>query len=414
MVLVSGASPAGAPPAAASGALPAEQVSLVLSPPVAGARVTSQPVPGPAGAEFLLVELRVPAGARPGRYEGRLTVRRQGGMPPPGPVTGQLRLAAEVLPFDLMRPSKQYAVAQVPVSAHACRPPESVDASSLRPLKELGIGALCLDAPLGGERRTALERAIHDAGLRGPVLEPAPGAAGKQKDGETGGGQDPMQAVSPWQPESPPHDGRPAVPAADIRWYALCSESAPPTAMAALKARGARVAYRVPSAAINSAGAESVPGAVDLPIFAAEGAAGARLISRSGPLGAATAGWWRWDVGAASELESRLRAGALLWKSGLSGALLEMSPDAAARAAWPLRWEGARQGILDSRFLTTLFALMRQVKDRDQSSGLPGQAEAAVAAALKPLADTPSPAAADRFRDTVIAWILRLGRVVGA
>jgi hypothetical protein len=80
--------------------------------------------------------------------------------------------------------------------------------------------------------------------------------------------------------------------------------------------------------------------------------------------------------------------------------------------AWPLRWEGVRQGLLDSRYLTTLFALSRQVKDKDRSNPLPGQVEEAVAAALKALVKQPSAAAADRFRQVMITGILRLNQVV--
>jgi len=111
-------------------------------------------------------------------------------------------------------------------------------------------------------------------------------------------------------------------------------------------------------------------------------------------------------------LENRLRCGALLWKSSLSGALLEIGPDAPARPDWPLRWEGVREGVLDSRCLTTLFALIRQVKDKDRSSLLPGKAEVAAAAALNRIVEHPSLEAADRLQALVITWILRLGRMV--
>ena len=111
-------------------------------------------------------------------------------------------------------------------------------------------------------------------------------------------------------------------------------------------------------------------------------------------------------------MENRLRCGALLWKSSLSGALVEISPDAPARPDWPLRWEGVREGVLDSRCLTTLFSLIRQVKDKDRSSPLPGKAEVAITAALNGVAEHPSPESADRVREVAISWILQLGRMV--
>lgn len=171
-----------------------------------------------------------------------------------------------------------------------------------------------------------------------------------------------------------------------------------------MRAGGERVACRVE----DPAGA----GAVDLPIFDAAGAAGERLRRGESAPPAGGAGWWQWDTGAATPLENRLRGGAWLWKSGLSGALLEIEPQAPADSGWPLRWEGVRQGIEDSRYLTTLFSLIRQVKDKDRHSPLPGQAEAAVAGALNGLAEHPSAAGADQMRSLAITWILRLGRQV--
>jgi hypothetical protein len=134
--------------------------------------------------------------------------------------------------------------------------------------------------------------------------------------------------------------------------------------------------------------------------------------ARSGSPAAATSGWWWWNAGAATALEDRLRCGVLLWKSGLSGVVLDIDPAAPPDPAWQDRWENVCQGVQDSRYLTTLFSLIRQVKDKDRSSPLPGRAEVAIAAALNSAAERPTPEAADRVRETAIDWILRLGRLV--
>ena len=89
-----------------------------------------------------------------------------------------------------------------------------------------------------------------------------------------------------------------------------------------------------------------------------------------------------------------------------------MSPAASADPAWPLRWAGVCDGIQDSRYLTTLYSLIRQVKDKDRSSPLPGKAEVSIAAALNGVSERPSAEAAGRVRETAITWILRLGRLV--
>jgi hypothetical protein len=177
---------------------------------------------------------------------------------------------------------------------------------------------------------------------------------------------------------------------------------------AVVRAAGAMIASRL------DGDSPAKPDAVDLPIYHAGSAYCAHLEERAGPLSASTLGWWRWKADQATPLENRLRCGALLWKSGLSGALLEIGPDGAADPSWPLRWEAARQGLLDSRYLTTLFALSRQVKDMDRSNPLPGKAEEGVTAALNGLTKQPTAAAAQHFREVVIDWILRLHGVVGS
>jgi hypothetical protein len=174
--------------------------------------------------------------------------------------------------------------------------------------------------------------------------------------------------------------------------------------MAALKSSGTMLACPMEEG-------EAASG-VDLPLFDADGASGARLLHRVGTAGPGAAGWWRWDAGTTAVLENRLRCGALLWKSGLSGALVEINPDAPTNPDWPLRWEGIRQGVLDSRYLTTLFSLLRQLKDKDRSSPVPAKAEVAVAAALNGVMEHPSPDAVDHFRALVVSWILQLGRMV--
>lgn len=366
---------------------------LRLSRPLSGFRLTAGLVHGSKDGDLVLVGLTASSGARPGRYDGVLTVRR-------GQTVSRRRAAIEVLPFALLRPSKQYAVSRVPVRAGECCAPEAADVAGLRRLRAIGIGALCLNAAPAD--RSALESVMQAAGLHGPVLAPAASSAGLPG----AGGPAPQVAAS--TPALPPVLTPPSHPARSgppIRWYAWFAGGLPaPETMAALKASGARVACRLDEPAAANG--------VDLPVFDASGASSARLLHSDRPPGARAAGWWRWEAGTAAALENRLRCGALLWKSGLSGALVEISPDAPASPDWPRRWEGIRQGVLDSRYLTTLFALIRQVKDKDRANPAPGKAEVAIAAALNGVVEHPSPEAADRLRSLVIAWILKLGRMV--
>jgi hypothetical protein len=346
-----------------------------LSHPIAHAHLTALPARGPHGNDLLLVRFSAPAGAQTGRYEGTLTLRH-------GTTFSRRPATIEVLPFELVRPSKQYAVSSVPVTSVSCCSTEEADAASLRRLHELGIGALCMNIPLPA--REPVEAKMRSAGLHGPVLEPFQSS---DAHGQPSEADDARSAGSP-----------------AIHWYALCTGRLPHAkTLAAMKARGTLVAYQMKE--------EETPEGVDLAIFDAAGDSGERLL-RTGLPAAGTPGWWRWDAGAATPLENRLRSGPWLWKSGLSGALIDINPQASDAPDWALRWEGVRQGILDSRYLTTLYSLIRQVKDKDRSSRLPGQAQAAVAASLKELAEHPTAEGADRMRALTIAWIQRLSRMV--
>jgi hypothetical protein len=340
---------------------------------------------GEQGKPALLVRVKPPAAAKAGRYKGTLTVRR-------GTAGAKVPLAVEVLPFALMRPSKQYCLNHVPVGHAGGRVPEEADAAQLRPLRDLGIGSLCLAGPPAD--RGSLETAMRGAQMRGPVLAPAPADGGEAA------------------PSSPLSGANAAgAPAAGpvIRWYALLPESpSAPGALAALKSGGLMVACRMEGdPAAGSSG-------VDLPIYAAASPECTRLVARKGAPTSTSLGWWSWDASAQSPLSNRVSCGAGLWKSGLSGALVEIDPERAEQPEWALRWEGVRQGILDSRYLTTFYALVRQVKDKDRANRLPAQAEEAVTAALNGVTQAPSTAAAQRFRDTVIHWTIRLQRVVGS
>ena len=331
-----------------------------------------------AGRNSWLVHVRVPAGARPGRHSGQLEISSAA-------TVTRRPVVIEVLPFELMRPSKQYAVSAVPILARHCCAPEDADISALRRLREIGIGSLCLAAAPAD--RAALESKIAAAGLRGPVLAPA--------ESWPGGLTTPGGASS----TSPP---MPTAVVSHLRWYALCGNVPSPEVAAAIRAGGALIACPV--------GGPTVAAGIDLPIFDAAEQIGGRAATPGQAIVPGILGWWRWDAGSATALDNRLRCGALLWKSGLSGALIEISPGAAADADWPTRWDGICQGIQDSRYLTTLFSLIRQVKDKDRSSPLPGRAQVAIAVALNGVAG--HPAAAGRVRETAIAWILQLGRLV--
>lgn len=124
--------------------------------------------------------------------------------------------------------------------------------------------------------------------------------------------------------------------------------------------------------------------------------------------------WWSWDAAVATPAQNRLFAGFLLWRSGFTGACVEEGEaDGADRAALALRWEALRTGVDDVRYLTTYYALLRQLRDKDRRHPLPDRAEAAVGTALARLTPDSPISAADACRRELVRWIAQLRAVVG-
>ncbi|MBI2843055.1 MAG: hypothetical protein HYX78_06605 [Armatimonadetes bacterium] len=73
--------------------------------------------------------------------------------------------------------------------------------------------------------------------------------------------------------------------------------------------------------------------------------------------------WWYWDITNSARM-NRLYAGLMLWKSGLNGAFPAL-PQAgpADSVVGTIRWEALREGVDDTRYLTTMMAALREVKD---------------------------------------------------
>ena len=120
-----------------------------------------------------------------------------------------------------------------------------------------------------------------------------------------------------------------------------------------------------------------------------------------------TRDWWYWPATDEDPLTNRIDAGALLWKANLYGAFLpdyqtafganpydETSAGAAPSKiafrplmlTYPvhggvldtLQWEACREGVTDVRYLTTMYAALRECKDAHIAKPLVGEAEAYV------------------------------------
>ena len=134
-----------------------------------------------------------------------------------------------------------------------------------------------------------------------------------------------------------------------------------------------------------------------------------------------TRDWWYWPATNADPKTNRVDTGLLLWRSNLYGAFLPdyqtafgLDPyDETSAGACPskaafrplmltypvkdgvldtLQWEACREGVNDVRYLTTMYAALRECKDAHIAKPLVGEAEGYVKTFLdKPLANLPEP-----------------------
>ena len=151
--------------------------------------------------------------------------------------------------------------------------------------------------------------------------------------------------------------------------------------------------------------------------------------------------WWYWPASAEDPQINRADTGYLLWRSNLYGAFVPdyqtpfgadpydencagASPSKAAyrplMLTYPaqggvldtLQWEACREGVTDVRYLTTLYAALRECKDAHIARPLVSQAETYVKTFLdKPLANLPGDQY-DTFRQQVANYAMLLRKSV--
>lgn len=98
--------------------------------------------------------------------------------------------------------------------------------------------------------------------------------------------------------------------------------------------------------------------------------------------------WWYWDISRNAK-DNRLYAGLLLWKSGLDGAFPPVGTAGSGDSViGTIRWEALREGIDDTRYITSMMNLLREAKDLHKGKDVTDAAEAYLNAVLaKPLAE---------------------------
>ncbi len=181
----------------------------------------------------------------------------------------------------------------------------------------------------------------------------------------------------------------------------------------------------------------------DIAVYNRDSAYPQQLLRTNGQRVSMTRDWWYWPATNEDPKTNRVDSGLLLWKSNLYGAFLPdyqtafgADPyDESAAGAGPskiafrplmltypvqggvldtLQWEACREGVTDVRYLTTMYAALRECKDAHIAKPLTTEAEGYVKTFLtKPLANLPE-GQYDTFRTRVASYALRLRAAVDA
>ena len=181
----------------------------------------------------------------------------------------------------------------------------------------------------------------------------------------------------------------------------------------------------------------------DIAVYNRDSAYPQQLLRTNGQRVSMTRDWWYWPATNEDPKTNRVDTGVLLWKANLYGAFLPdyqtafgADPyDETSAGACPskiafrplmltypvkggvldtLQWEACREGVTDVRYLTTMYAALRECKDAHIAKPLTTEAETYVKTFLnKPLANLPE-GQYDTFRTRVAAYALRLRSTVDA
>jgi hypothetical protein len=180
---------------------------------------------------------------------------------------------------------------------------------------------------------------------------------------------------------------------------------------------------------------------LDLPVYSVDCSYSQRLVRTDGQRVSSKRDWWYWPAANDDPLTNRVDSGYLLWRSRLYGAFLpayqtafgadpydENSAGAAPKEAeyrpemlaYPakdgvidtLQWEAVREGVNDTRYLTTMYAALRECKDAHIAKPLVDAAESYVETFMdEPLASLPE-TALDAARAKIASYAVQLRKAV--
>ncbi len=124
--------------------------------------------------------------------------------------------------------------------------------------------------------------------------------------------------------------------------------------------------------------------------------------------------WYWWNAFDSSPIANRLNSGLLLWKSGLYGAIINWHPaseniDPVAMTK-SLTALAIREGIDDTRYLTSFMKVLREVKDlkRPKDKMLLDEAEGYLNSVLASPLHKATPAQLREIRSKIAAYAIKL------
>ena len=380
-------------------------------------------IPADTSKQFWLT-VTVPRSTPPGPYTGRIVV---GGRGLPGPVS--VRVSLTVLPLRLLSPAKQYGIN---LRSRLDPAPAELPSPDGRHLVTDYVTKDVLDSQLADVYAHGFTIAsLYDSPdtLWDAVTEYKNYGLGTAYNLYKGEG-DPQEV----EKERTSHSGPVLTYYADPEPNAAASARMAPLSKAGIP----NVTY-IPRQDDFTAIGQSA----DIVVYNRDSEYPQKLLRTNGQRVSMTRDWWYWPATDEDPKTNRVDSGILLWKSNLYGAFLpdyqtafgadpydETSAGASpARIAFrplmltypvkggvldTLQWEACREGVTDVRYLTTMYAALRECKDAHIAKPLVSEAETYVKTFLtKPLANLPE-GQYDTFRVHVATYAIRLRSSVDA
>ena len=379
-------------------------------------------IPADTSKQFWLT-FAVPRGTPHGSYIGRLVVSGRGMTP------FTVRAVLNVLPLRLLSPAKQYGI---DLRSRLDPPPATLPSPDGRDLVTDFVSKDTLDRQLAD---------IYAHGFTIASLYDSPATLWNAVNEYRAYG-----LATPYNLYK--GDGDPqAVEKArgDHQAPALTYYTAPEPNAAALSRMAPLSKAGIPNATYipRQADFQALSADTDIAVYNRDSEYPQQLLRTKGQRVSMTRDWWYWPAAGTDPQTNRVDTGLLLWRSNLYGAFLpdyqtafgtdpydEASTGAApSKAAFrplmltypvrdgvldTLRWEACREGVTDVRYLTTMYAALRECKDDHIAKARVAEAEGYVKTFLdKPLANLPE-AQLDGFRTQIANYAIQLRREIEA